>query len=507
MKTLDYGNLFKEYNKIILGIGCHCSECINIETKKFLKKLIISKFSFIPFLLSYDKLRYESNSNEDTVYNTINIMNDVIKYNNEFNEKEDVYNCCFCGKLHTKFKKYKDLYICKFCFSQYCKECFDCKKIYSFYINENIYNFYNIYGSYIDYCNDRRRKIICESCYIKYKECKICKFRSKNKEEMKSISKKRDQNGVEIFIDICTHCIKTRSIPCNSCGEKTIFQKDGLCNRCYEKENSFFDYNYKPLYLLFLKSSTENNINIDKSLFFGFELEIESNRSIIQSSHTMGHLLRDHIGRDKIYTVHDGSITRNLNHSASGLEVVSYPFTWDEYREKGKHRIDDLLLFIRSKRWESNRGTCGFHIHSTKSMWGTYQIYKLIQFMYNKLNHNFMFQIAGRKPNSYCFIEPADFDQSILVAKDKKNRRADHYSWVNLNNKSGDVGKTIEFRMFVGSLEPLIIHKNLEFVMATYLFTKDNNKNKMLDNYFMEFVENNKRKFPCLFEYFKLIKL
>jgi len=81
----------------------------------------------------------------------------------------------------------------------------------------------------------------------------------------------------------------------------------------------------------------------------------------------------------------------------------------------------------------------------------------------------------------------------------------DHYNMINLNKKS-DVNEgspTIEFRMFKGVIEPLLFHKNLEFVQAIFNFTKDHSKKEMYKKYFLAYLIKHKNQYSCLMEYLK----
>ena len=80
--------------------------------------------------------------------------------------------------------------------------------------------------------------------------------------------------------------------------------------------------------------------------------------------------------------------------------------------------------------------------------------------------------VAADNMNDISFtVGKEDFDEAVLVAKDKKNRKADHYATINLNSTNGrEAAKTIEFRMFQGTLEPLFFHKNLEFVYCNQTY-------------------------------------
>ena len=319
---------------------------------------------------------------------------------------------------------------------------------------------------------------------------------------MKKIATKRDNNNDEIvYYKYCERCgrdIKKCSV--FGCTDLT-FSGQSKCNACMEEDLGLQNYDFKPMRRVFNYSTNEKNIDIESSLFLGFELETEAANSPI-SRETMAHLVKEIAGKDCVYCMKDGSLS-------NGIEIASFPFTWDWYKKVGKDKWTELLLYLKDKGWrgdirgEGHSNPVGFHVHTTKAAWSNLQVYKLIQFVYNPANRDLMDIIAGRKPMQYCRISQEDFDRSVMLAKDKKNVSKNHYNMINLNKKSDSTqgGKTIEFRMFKGSVEPLIVHKNLEFIKAIFEFTKDHPKKDMFKDKFVKFIVKNKREYSCLFEY------
>ena len=315
----------------------------------------------------------------------------------------------------------------------------------------------------------------------------------------------RDSNDKVHYHKYCARCASYFH-KCSTMGCKELVRSDSyLCNYCLEDERGLNSYDFKPINRRFNYSSNEKNINIDSSLFFGFELETERSNSHIPNS-TMALLVKEVVGKDYIYCMKDGSLN-------DGIEIASFPYTWDWYKKEGKDKWTNMLLFLKSKgwvadRWEDGRHPVGLHVHTTKAAWTSLQIYKLIQFIYNPTNRSFVDKIAGRGPTTYCQISKDDYDKSIMLAKEKRNLGPGHYSMINLNRKEHNydtAGKTIEFRMFRGSLEPYILHKNLEFVQATYMFTRDYPKKDMFEGSFTKFILSNKKEYPCLSEFIKSI--
>jgi hypothetical protein len=308
-----------------------------------------------------------------------------------------------------------------------------------------------------------------------------------------SLFQRRDLENNIISYNYCSYCADRYLSRC-SCGE--LKHKDSRdCAVCKAEYTGLNDYNYKPIKQRYHIAALELKQKKSKPLFFGFELEVESGNSRLENREVMAHLVKEKIGSRYVYCVTDGSLH-------NGIEIVSYPFTWDWYKKEGGiDKWNKLLLFLKQKEWGADKyPNCGIHIHSTKAVWTSFQIYKLVQFIYNPINRSFIYDVAGREPNRYCQITETDTMSAVKIAKDKKNVNASHYNLLNLNNKAGSNGHTIEFRMFKSTLEPLYFHSNIEFVQAIYNFTRDNAKKHMTDKHFLSYINGFKGQYPALIE-------
>jgi hypothetical protein len=146
------------------------------------------------------------------------------------------------------------------------------------------------------------------------------------------------------------------------------------------------------------------------------------------------------------------------------------------------------------------------HVHASKAAWGTFQIYKMMKFMYNPRNRPFLFFVGNRESNQYCKFSAKDIAGMPRLAKEKRNLSHTHYNVVNLNDKRStgmeQGGPTIEFRLFRGTLEPLHFLKNIEFVYSMYKFTQDLGQEQCNLAGYWEYVHASKS-FPSLLEYLK----
>ena len=482
---------------------CNCEDCCADNFAK-VQEDIFERFGipFIPY--SFQNNDFELGSNKSNFSYFWSELYRIQRYNRKQEIKRDesgtnksLVHCIQCGKLTYKNKNrnYKDEQLCIVCARLY-KECHYCNEL----VNTHIDSVYTIRFEDTD-------EIIyaCRDCYGKHKmadhKCSSCNSYHKDLTTMKKIANKRDNNDEIQYYNYCKRCgISIKKCSVFGCNEFT-FAGQSKCNACIEEDHGLQTYDFKPMRRVFHYSTNEKNINKETSLFLGFELETEAANSSV-GRETMAHLVKQVVGKDCVYCMKDGSLY-------NGIEIASFPFTWDWYKKVGKDKWTELLLFLKDKGWrgdlpgEGHPNSVGFHVHTTKAAWSNLQVYKLIQFVYNPTNRKVMDIIAGRKPMTYCVISHEDFDRSVMLAKDKKNVSKNHYNMINLNKKSNtnEGGKTIEFRMFKGSVEPLIVHKNLEFIKAIFEFTKDHSKKEMLDFKFAKFIAKNKKEYPCLFEY------
>jgi hypothetical protein len=204
----------------------------------------------------------------------------------------------------------------------------------------------------------------------------------------------------------------------------------------------------------------------------------------------------DFMGKENVYVVHDGSLTRSPE---GGIEVVSHPMTWEFYRENVE-RWDELLAKLREWGGQAYRpGTAGLHYHMSKGAFTVFHLYKFTGFFYKKSAQNFVTAIAHRHGHDrYARWNTKD---SLLVkktAKDKYNASGDRYAAINLTNRH-----TVEARIFRGSLEPLLFHKNMEFLHALYEYSRDASPPDMTATKYFDYVLSQKRRFKCLIEFVK----
>ena len=195
-----------------------------------------------------------------------------------------------------------------------------------------------------------------------------------------------------------------------------------------------------------------------------------------------GYLL-DHIGRYKnsIYGLceEDGSLDE-------GFELVTSYTGLDVHKEQlqfFKHRFEGMA--------SHNTSTCGLHIHICKSSMSTLHGAKMVFFI-NDTNNYRLIKAVARRDNSFAKIKDKKADTTWLkdAVRHQKNRHyqlkglnQDRYEALNFNNE-----KTIEFRLFKGSLKYETIMACLEFTYATWHFCKDASIDQLTTDQFIKFI-------------------
>jgi hypothetical protein len=311
---------------------------------------------------------------------------------------------------------------------------------------------------------------------------------------------------------LCGKCHEEQSMQCTRCGD-TMFRFHGyndregnvICAQCHDDDRLIHAHNYRPKKFRFKASKLQNDKQRADALHYGIELEVEDmgiydkkrGRHVhLMNREEMARRALDFMGREDVYVVHDGSLNRSPE---GGIEIVSHPMTWEYYRENIE-RWDELLMLLREWGGQAFRpGTAGLHYHMTKKAFSTFQLYKFAGFFYKKSAQNFVTAIAQRRGHQkYARFNGKDLSGVKGIAKLKRNLSGDRYSAVNLMND-----KTVELRIFKGTLEPLWFHKNMEFLQALFEYSRDATPMEMTATKFVDYVIDNASRFKCLVDYIK----
>jgi hypothetical protein len=260
----------------------------------------------------------------------------------------------------------------------------------------------------------------------------------------------------------------------------------------YEEEyqsGTINSYSYKPK-PIFNICKGEN----DNSLFFGLELEIENDENKVKNAQA-AQKITDILSNDIVYMKTDGSLS-------NGFEIVTHPMTF-AYIKSIQVTFNLMLDYLRNNGFRSyNSTTCGMHIHISKENFTTWQLFRFMSFFND--NKQFIVKLSQRdesKLRKWASLSDDNKDElvhkTISVKKGKDN--FSRYSAINLCND-----KTIEIRIFRGTLAQGSFFKNIEFCQSLFEYTRDNSIVTLQG--FKEYIAN-KKEFKNLAQFIKLKNL
>ena len=330
---------------------------------------------------------------------------------------------------------------------------------------------------------------LCENCAENYYHCEDCGDVI-HRDDVISIDGGREyvcQNCADYYYYHCDDCgdyISRRNLwadgnmtICNvcswnyctcedcgdvmSCDDAHMLDGEAYCDDCAPSHrNVIRDYSYKPAPIFYgeLKPSPYTP-EIPVEGYYGLELEIDDG----EYKQEAARCIQD-VGGDCIYLKHDGSL------SCDGFEIVTHPATLEYHMNNMPWR--DIIRAARDYDYTSHdAGTCGLHIHASRSLFGTTRteqdlniakIILLIDFWweqyivpFSRRNYNQLNDWA-KKPNAY--ILPTD-NTSLAVNKALNTSQHDRYKAVNLENTH-----TVEFRFFRGTLRRDTIIASIQFI-------------------------------------------
>jgi hypothetical protein len=173
--------------------------------------------------------------------------------------------------------------------------------------------------------------------------------------------------------------------------------------------------------------------------------------------------------------------------------VVTTPATIDEHRNRLWENFTNSLpptVVVEE--------SCGMHVHVSRVRMTSLQIGKILNFMHNPHNRQFIAVIAGR-PSSFHndFTKP----KRVTDGRDggRRQKDMDRHTAVNCNGQ-----QTLEFRIFRSTKDKHILIKNIEFCYALVKFQQAGNvgiKESALFDNFYKFVFEFRKDYPELWKF------
>ena len=480
--------LYADDNRFIDG-ECNCDACVADRIGKESSELFDRLYKFFPKHLrvfQYSNQRFKSAFQAlglphqllhlSQQEKAMEILDSVAKENSQRAKripKTRLEVCRDCGLLVNKTlvkstmnKEGKEEYICGHCITHY-GSCTFCDHLHEKELIHNI--------TFVTKDGNRDRAVACDVCFAtKIRQCAFCgDFHSIGE----STDIQLDGRGPQ---PICHNCRETRIKKCSECGMEMYVNdsrasKKLLCHECRSYKKDILSWNFRPRPVFLINEDKEKQFK--DTLFFGVELEIEKLGRCQLDNSQMSRAVRKIWPFKHVYCVHDGSLE-------SGFEIVSQPFTWSRHMKDRPLWEDTFICF--DKYGYSTGPRAGMHVHMSKAAFTTVHLYKFVNFLYKESTRQFLQAVAGRKlgENQYCKFDKGDVENTAKLAKHKDNMSADkHHSAVNLENNA-----TIETRIFAMPANFEGMYKNLEFMHALYVFSKESKYKDMVVNKFLEFL-------------------
>jgi hypothetical protein len=344
--------------------------------------------------------------------------------------------CADCGAVIDceEYFNADDRTICEDCFEEYYSTCDNCGDV----VNRD--DLISIDGG---------REYVCETCADSYYyQCDDCG------EYISERNLWLDRN-----LTICIEC-QWEYCTCYDC-EDVLRCDDihningyGYCDHCAPNHRPIIrDYGYKPEPIFYGELS-----DVVKG-YYGLELEIDDGYDKREAACAI-----QDAGGEHIYLKHDGSL------SEDGFEIVTHPATLEHHMHTMPWR--DIIRVARDYNYTSHdAGTCGLHIHASRSLFGATRAEQdlniakcilLIDFWweqyivpFSRRNYNQLNEWA-KKPNAYITASDSEYD---AICKAKQTSEYDRYKAVNLKNRH-----TVEFRFFRGTLRQDTIIASIQFI-------------------------------------------
>lgn len=302
-----------------------------------------------------------------------------------------------------------------------------------------------------------------------------------------------DCNRIE-HMDSSRWCYEDYSV-CDSCGSDYVW-----CNSrdTYVREDDEYDndeedepqyenigsYHSSKRVLGHIPSAYDNR---NPRVLLGLELEMESNRDddIDERASTLLDALGYYQNKPYALCEEDGSLSH-------GFEMVT-GYTGLDVHEKQLEFFKNRFEGMRSH----DTKTCGLHIHICKSDMSIYHAMKMVLFVNDSGNANLVRALARRDASSYAKFKDKKTDKSwykeaqrYRSGKEDKLRglNQDRYEALNFQNP-----KTIEFRLFKGTLKYETIMACLEFTYATWFFCREAGMHELTSEQFLGFIQKAER--------------
>lgn len=249
------------------------------------------------------------------------------------------------------------------------------------------------------------------------------------------------------------------------------------------KLRSCYDDVLKVLDKLYFRDENKKNTQM-----YGIEIEVFSNPH--KFSPTLIKDIEENYLRGQALCKSDGSIGDN------GIEIVTTAMSFNFI--KNNNLFYNFYNKVREYLGSYSRNSTGVHIHISRDTLTKLQIFRIISFINNEINFNYISRVAGREYFNNQYAETNFKNQSVLELdtyfKNQSNViYSQKYSAVNLSKKT-----TIELRIFKGNIRFDVLNRYVEFTDCLINFVKNTPVSYNCYVKFLKFIDENKNKYPFL---------
>jgi hypothetical protein len=338
----------------------------------------------------------------------------------------------------------------------------------------------NDYSSALDWLNDREFRLlrstmndICEIFHAKFNEyfstCEDC-GKIEHEENMES--------AYDGDTRICSSCFEYYYYHERS--GQYVHQDDENYSNDDEDDSIIGEYHSSSDQLGKIPSEFDKR---KSQVFLGLELEMEVTsdyRKSERAEHILDNLKNYTDPKDRVY---DYCLLENDGSLNDGFEMVT-GYTGLDVHEKQLAFFKKPIRGLRSH----DTSTCGLHIHIDKRNMTLNHATKLILFMHDSGNQKLIKTIARRTSSRFAKMVNKKADYTWLKSAKRSNDplcnlNDDRYESLNFQNE-----RTVEFRLFKGTLKFESIMACLEFTYATWFFCKDNGYKDLNTDNFIKFI-------------------
>ena len=292
-----------------------------------------------------------------------------------------------------------------------------------------------------------------------------------------------EDNNTNYMIDmsyVCRACFNSGQYSIHNDHYYRSFREQCPCLCVANYNTRVNSHSFKPDPYFFCVRHGDDDLSNE---FYGIELEIEAEKGAIISrvNEANGMLAGSEYLEKFFYVKRDGSLN-------FGAEVVSHPATFKFWMEN-KGLMNPILGLRRKKGYSSALcKTCGMHVHISRDVFSSQHMYNMLKLFECR---RLMFAASRRDRdqfNSWCRTGLRSEQQMIRESEG----RSGEYKYAALNTRPS---RTVEVRIFRGTLDRQTFFGNLQFVKCAVDFTRGVEPDYVTPGNFVDYLYSQREQF------------